>query len=71
MNNTQIDNAKYINVVMPMYHLIEYRVINSKTSLRLWQYYRDDSNHNITEFESFKFMAKITEKVPDNDNKKS
>ena len=23
INNTQIDNAKYINVVMPMYNLIE------------------------------------------------
>ena len=24
INNTQIDNAKHINVVMPMYNLIEY-----------------------------------------------
>ena len=24
MNNTQIDNAKYIDIVMPMYNLIEY-----------------------------------------------
>ena len=24
INNTQIDNAKYIDVVMPMYNLIEY-----------------------------------------------
>ena len=24
INNTQIDNAKYINVVMPMYSFIEY-----------------------------------------------
>ena len=30
INNTQIDNAKYINVVMPMYDLIE----NSKNYLK-------------------------------------
>ena len=24
MNNTQIDNARYIDVIMPMYNLIEY-----------------------------------------------
>ena len=24
INNTQIDNAKYIDIVMPMYNLIEY-----------------------------------------------
>ena len=25
INNTQIDNVKYIDVVMPMYNLIEYK----------------------------------------------
>ena len=32
INNTQIDNTKYIDVVMPMYDLIEYTKIYSKTS---------------------------------------
>ena len=27
INNTQIDNAKYVNVVTPMYNLIEYTII--------------------------------------------
>ena len=27
INNTQIDNAKYIDVVMPMYNLIEYNAV--------------------------------------------
>ena len=31
INNTQIDNAKYIDVVMPMYNLIEYSDNYSKT----------------------------------------
>ena len=42
INNTQIDNAKYIDVIMPMYSLIEYRDSYSKTSESLWQYYRDE-----------------------------
>ena len=49
INNTQIDNAKDIDVVMPMYNLIEYSDNYSKTSGNLWQYYRDDPNHNITQ----------------------
>ena len=38
INNTQIDNAKDIDIVMPMYNLIEYSDNYSKTSGRLWQY---------------------------------
>ena len=48
MNNTQIDNAKYVAVVMPMSNLIECTDNYSKTSGSLWQYYRDVSNDNIT-----------------------
>ena len=32
ITNTQIDNAKYIDIVMPMYNLIEYSDNYSKTS---------------------------------------
>ena len=32
INKTQIDNAQHIDVIMPMYNLIEYRYIYSKTS---------------------------------------
>ena len=54
INNTQIDNAKYIDVVMPMYNVIEYSNNYLKTSGSLWQYYRDDPKDNITQSESFK-----------------
>ena len=37
INNTQIDNAEDIDVVMPMYNLTEYTNDYSKTSGRLWQ----------------------------------
>ena len=36
INNTQIDNAEYIDIVMPMYNLIEYSDNYSKTSGNLW-----------------------------------
>ena len=42
INSTQIDNAKNIDLIMPMYNLIEYSANYSKTSRSLWQYYRDE-----------------------------
>ena len=42
VSNTQIDYAKYIDVIMPTYNLIEYSDNYSKTSGRLWQYYRNE-----------------------------
>ena len=38
INNTQIDNAKDIDIVMPMYSLTEYSDNHSKTSGSFWQY---------------------------------
>ena len=37
INNTDIDNAQDIDIVMPMYNLIEYSDNYSKTSGSLWQ----------------------------------
>ena len=61
--NTQIDHAKNIDVVMPMYNLMEYSDNYSRTSGSLWKYYRDVLNDNITESESFKSKIKITGKI--------
>ena len=49
INNTQIDNAKDIDIVMPMYNLIEYSDNHSKPSSSLWQYYRDEPNDNLAD----------------------
>ena len=62
INNTDIDNAQDIDIVMPMYNLIEYSDNYSKTSGSLWQYYKDDPNDNIENSESFKYKIKITGK---------
>ena len=55
---------KYTDVVMSMYNLIEYSDYYLKTSGCSWQYYRDDSNDNVTQSESFKYKTKITGKTP-------
>ena len=70
INNADIDNAQDVDIVMPMYNLIEYSDNYSKTSWNLWQYYKDDPNNNIADSESFKFKLKITGKTPDDGNKK-
>ena len=36
INNTQVDNAKDLDIVMPMYNLIEYSDRYSNTSGSLW-----------------------------------
>ena len=49
INNIQIDNAKYLDDVMPMYNLIEYSNNYLKTSGSVWQYYKDNPNDNTVE----------------------
>ena len=71
INNTQIDNAKDIYVVIPIYNPIEYSDNYSKSSGCFWQYYKDEANDNITESKSFKSKIKISGKTPDNDNFKN
>ena len=70
INNTDIDNAQDIDIVMPMYNLIEYSDNYSKTSGSLWQYYKDEPNDNLEDSESFKSKVKITVRTPDNGNTK-
>ena len=47
-NNTQVDNAKHIGVLIPKYNLTEYSDNYSKTSRSLWQYYSDELVTNDT-----------------------
>ena len=75
INKTQLDNAKDIDIEMPMYNLIEYSDNYSKTSGSLWQHYEDIlvvNNGNIAEFnganatDSFNFQAKRTGQAGNN-----
>ena len=70
INNVQVDDAQKIDIVMPMYNLIEYSDAYLKTSGSSWQYFRDEPglevNGNIVDFPansnsaSFKFKQQIT-----------
>ena len=71
MNNTDIDTAQDINIVILMYNLIEYSDNYSKTSGSLWEYNKDETNDNLPDSESFKFKVKITGKTPADRNTKN
>ena len=45
------NNAKGLDIVMPMHSLIEYSKIYSKISGSLWNYYRDEPSDPITHLE--------------------
>ena len=64
INNTQVDNAKDIDIIMPMYNLIEYSDNYVKTKGSLWQYFRDEPSDNLADSKSFKSKIKITGKTP-------
>ena len=70
INNTEIDNAKDIDRVMPMHNLIEYSDNHSKTSGSLWKYYKDEPNDNLTDSESFKSKMRITRNTTADSNTK-
>ena len=54
IKNIEIDHAKDIDIVMPMYNLIEYSDNYSKTSGSIWQYCKDipavNNNGDIVDF---------------------
>ena len=70
INNTQIDNPKDIEIVMPMYNLIEYSDNYAKTKGSLWQYSKDIPARNVNDgiivfnvnnvTDSFNFKVKFT-----------
>ena len=70
INNTQVDNATDIDIVLPIYNLIKYSDIYFKAPRSLWQCYRGkpflDDNGTIGDFPvddnntvSFKVKTKI------------
>ena len=75
INNAQTDYAEHIDIVMPMYNLIEYSDNYSKTCGSLWQYCKDipavDDDSDIVIFngandtDSLIFKSKIIGKTND------
>ena len=70
INGINIDNAEDLDVVIPMYNLLEYSKNYRKATYSLWNYYRDEPNsstddnniiHSILNSESFDYKANFTE----------
>ena len=70
INGVKIDNAEDLDVVMPMYNLLEYSKNYGKTTGSLWNYYRDQPNsntgdnnitHSILNSESLDYKANFME----------
>ena len=79
INNTEVDDAHDVDVVILIYNLIEYSDNYSKSSGILWQYCRDETAlavNAITDFNGangttgpFKIKEKITGETGNNDTK--
>ena len=73
INRVLIENAEDLDIVMPMYNLLEYNKNYSKTSGSLWNYYRDelsdetnddnDPNKNVINSKSFNYKKSITRSI--------
>ena len=77
INGVKIDNAEDLDVVMPMYNLLEYSKNYKKTTGSLWNYYRDEPSstvgannitHSILNSESFDYKASFMENAATHDN---
>ena len=79
IKNMQIGNAKDIDIIMPMYNLIEYSDNYSKITGSLWQYCIDtpavNNNNAVVNFtennltDSFNFKVKMTGQIEDDGTK--
>ena len=81
INNTLIDNAEDLDIVMPKYDMLEYGENYSMTSGSLSNYYRDEingdenetnklrnriNNNKTIRSKSFEFKTKLIGSTPDN-----
>ena len=69
INGIKIDNAEDLDIVMPIYNLLEYSKKYKKTTGSLWNYYRDETGNPISfNSESFKYKTSIVGKTPQNND---
>ena len=61
INGVKIDNAEDLDVVMPMYNLLDYSKNYKKETGSLQNYYRDEQSDLLSSsYESFKYNTSIT-----------
>ena len=57
INGVQIDNAEDLDVLMPMYNLLEYGKNYTKTTGSLWNYYRNEPNSGTNNGINYSIMG--------------
>ena len=81
INNTLIDNSEDLDIVMPMYNLLEYSQNYRKTTRTFWNYNRDEPNsgiggennnikYSIKDSKSFDYKTSITGKLEGDNTEK-
>ena len=81
INNTLIDSTEDLDIIIPMYNLLEYSKKYSKKIGSFWNYYRDkpnsgvgsadnNINYSIKYWKSFDYKTSITGKLEGGDRKK-
>ena len=61
INGVKIDNAEDLDVLMPMYNLLEYSKNYKKIAGSLWNYYRDKPSDPLSsDSKPFKYKTSIT-----------
>ena len=65
INNTLIENSEGLDIIMPMYNMLEY---SHNYSMTLWNYYRDkvddvNVNDNAYDDKAFEYKTKIVEET--------
>ena len=83
INSTFIDNAEDLDIVMPIYNLLEYSDNYSMTLAILWNYYRDEINDSAIKInnddnkinndktitsKSFEYKTRIIGSTPNDNN---
>ena len=69
INGIKIDNAKDLDIVMPMYNLLEDSKNCRKTTGILWSYYKDETSNPLSSnSESFKYKTSTVGKTPENND---
>ena len=48
INEVKVDNSEDLDILMPMYNLLEYSKNYKKTTGSLWNYYRDKPNSSVS-----------------------
>ena len=81
ITNTFIDNTENLDIVIPMYNLLDYGKNYKKTTGSFWNYYRDEPNsglggensnvnYSVKDSKSFDYKTSITGKLEGNSTEK-